>query len=100
MNLDPKIVHQAREEMRQWLVKYTHCKAHDGYIGHEMHDASWPCGTCVMAFLSELGLTDEDEQYHVHNAAIDRLNEVWRAILQIRETDLNAREEELVHESE
>ena len=92
--VDAEIV-QAREEMRRWLVKYTNCRLQSGHIRSHMRDFSWPCATCVLAFLTELGLTDDDEHYHEHCAPPDRRNEVWRAIMQIREADLSTREDDV-----
>jgi len=66
---------QAREDLRKYLVEYTGCEIQDG----------WPCGTCIMALLNGLGLDDTKPEYKEHNKPIDRHNEVWRAILQIRE---------------
>jgi len=66
---------KAKEELREWLVKYTAgCAVQDG----------WPCGTCAVHFLEQLGLKSSKDDYHEHNKPVDRINEVWRAILQIR----------------
>ena len=65
-----KEIKEAREELRQWLVHYTQCSIQDG----------WPCGTCAIHFLKQLGVKES----HQHNKPVDRLNEAWRAILQIR----------------
>lgn len=62
---------QAIEELRLWLVKHTGCSIQ--YNG-------WPCGTCCCDFLAQLGVKEQG----THNKPIDRVNEVWRAILQIR----------------
>ena len=64
----------AREDLRRWFVKYTECRFPDG----------WPCGSCVCALLANLGLDASADEYTEHNEPIDRINEVWRAILQIR----------------
>ena len=64
----------AREELRQWLVKWTDCDIQNG----------WPCGTCVMNLLDKLGLDKKRKEYSEHNEKIERHNEVWRAILQIK----------------
>ena len=66
---------QARESLRLWLVKYTGCAIQEGANGK-----LYPCGTCVIDLLKRLGVK-EDKQ---HNKPIDRLNEMWRGILQIR----------------
>jgi hypothetical protein len=61
---------RAKKELKEFLVKYTHCQLQDG----------WPCGTCLIHFLQKIGVKEDKN----HNKPIDRLNEVWRAILQIR----------------
>ena len=73
MEIDYK---KAREELRRWAVKYT--------AGCEIQD-NWPCGTCFVHLLEKLGLDNNHPAYHEHNKPVDRTNEVWRAILQIRE---------------
>jgi hypothetical protein len=70
--MNKKEKEQCVEELRQWLVKYTGC---------DIQHTGWPCGTCCLNLLAELGVV-EDKQ---HNKPIDRSNEVWRGILQIRE---------------
>ena len=67
------LMEEARDELREWIATYTMCEVQKG----------WACGTCLIGFLDELGVY-EDKQ---HNKPIDRCNEVWRAILQIREHD-------------
>lgn len=62
---------QARTELKNWLNKWTLCTVQDG----------WPCATCTFSVLKQLGLKEDGE----HNNPIDRFNEVWRGILQIRE---------------
>jgi len=67
---------EARESLKKWAVKYTAgCNIQSG----------WPCGTCFLDLLKELGLDCESKEYDEHNEPVDRANEVWRAILQIRE---------------
>jgi len=66
---------KAKEELRKWAVKNTTgCNIQDG----------WPCGTCFIHLLGKLGLDAKDARYYEHNSPVDRANEVWRAILQIR----------------
>ena len=62
---------RAREAFRHFLVHATYCDAQEG----------WPCGTCTIHLLEELGVHND---LH-HNEPVDRVNEVWRAIMQIRE---------------
>jgi hypothetical protein len=65
----------AREEFRTWLVRFSLCDVQDG----------WPCGTCTVELLTKLGLTRSKDEYSKHNNPVDRINEVWRAIIQIRQ---------------
>jgi len=69
-----KRISKAREELRKWAVKYARCAIQEGTGG------GWPCGTCMCYLLSELGV----KEHNIHNHPVDRVNEVWRAILQIR----------------
>ena len=64
----------AKEELKNWLVKNTGCDVQNG----------WPCGTCTVYLLQKLGLRSSKDDYHQHNKPVDRINEVWRAVLQIR----------------
>lgn len=71
---------EAREALRRWLIAYTGCTIqHDG----------WPCGTCFNHLLTRIGLDLPHPAYRISNAEPDRANEVWRAIVQIREADLS-----------
>ena len=65
------------QEFRDLLVKQTDCDIQDG----------WPCGTCIMTWLDDLGLDSKLDFYSSHNESIVRHNEVWRFILQVREGD-------------
>ena len=71
-----------REELRRWLVKWT-CDIQVSKDGKK-----WPCGTYFMALLNDIGLDKKKPEYKVHNKPISRHNEVWRAILQIRDAEL------------
>jgi hypothetical protein len=50
---------------------------------------AWPCGTCTCALLESV-MPMTTPEYARHNEPIDRVNEVWRAILQIRDFTGNA----------
>lgn len=76
---------KAKEELRKWLVKYTMCEVQGGVVNGKLSDFGWTCGTCFMALLDMLGLDSSKKEYHEHNRTMDRKNEVWRAILQIRD---------------
>jgi hypothetical protein len=71
-------VEEAREGLRRWLVAATGC---------DIQHTGWPCGTCTIHLLTRLGLVEHHPAYHERNADPDRHNEVWRAILQIRDTE-------------
>jgi hypothetical protein len=71
---------KAREELRKWLIKNTKCK-----IQVSNNGKAYPCGTCVIHLLNSIGLNPKVKEYKLHNEKVDRLNEVWRAILQIRD---------------
>ena len=57
------------------------CKIQQGKDG-----MTYPCGTCFCSGLSQLGLDEKHTDYKEHNEPVDRINEVWRAVLQIRDT--------------
>jgi hypothetical protein len=72
--------HEFIEDLRLALIKGTHgCELQEGANGK-----SWPCGTCTCALLGSV-LPETAPQYAEHNDPVDRINEVWRAILQIRD---------------
>ena len=78
---------QAREEFRILLVKYSKCSIQGGMIKGKKSEGGWPCGTCTVHLLTSLGL-DLNDDYRAHNKPVDRTNEVWRAILQIRDAKI------------
>ena len=88
----PNDYKEAKEELRRWLVKWTGCYIQgpdgdydeDDLDDNEIPPFGWPCGTCTTSFLGELGLSSNDDFYATHNDPVDRVNEVWRAIIQIR----------------
>jgi len=73
---------KVREEIREALVGGTGCGIQDG-----QDESNWPCGTCTLDLLERLGVEEGE-----HNDPVDRANEVWRAILQIRDKDLTTKE--------
>lgn len=74
---------KAREELRQWLVRNCGgCNIQEG-----KDQKGWPCGTCVMDLLNRIGLDSSKPEYSEVNEEHDRHNEVWRAILQIRDAE-------------
>jgi len=85
---------EAREELRLWLVKWTNCEIQTGKSG------AYPCGTCAIDLFKSIGLTSDDPAYNEHNDEIDRLNEVWRAILQIRDTKIKIKEDKIMMKDE
>lgn len=77
---------QAREELRQWLVKHTKCEIQSGMDkAGKVHESGWPCGTCTCDLLARLGAVEHITT--THNQPVDRNNEMWRGILQIRGED-------------
>jgi hypothetical protein len=74
------IQRQFVEDLRIALVLGTNgCMLQQGADGR-----AWPCGTCVCHLLA--GVMDQEApEYAAHNEPVDRINEVWRAILQIRD---------------
>lgn len=74
----------ARENFRRWLV--------DSCGGCDVQEATdgtgWPCGTCVIDLLNRMGLDSSKPEYSEKNEEPDRHNEVWRAILQIRDAEI------------
>lgn len=63
------------EEFKRWLASWAGC----GEL-----ENGWPCGTCTRQLVASLGAVEDNAQ---HNEPIDRVNEVWRAIIQIRENE-------------
>lgn len=71
LKIDKKKIEKCIEELRLWAVKWTGCSIqHNG----------WPCGTCFCDLIARLGVKETG----IHNKPVDRVNEFWRAILQIR----------------
>lgn len=69
-----------RETLRQSLIEAT-----GGCALQEAADGSlWPRATCTCALFGLL-LSKAAPEYHEHNTPPDRINEVWRAILQLRD---------------
>jgi hypothetical protein len=67
-------------DFRELLV--THC---GGCAIQEAKDGTeWPCGTCVTALFGSV-LDVNSKEYDEHNEDVDRVNEIWRAILQMRD---------------
>ena len=68
------------EDLRLALINGTNgCGLQNGADGK-----IWPCGTCICALLESL-MPITAAEYSRHNEPVDRVNEVWRAILQIRD---------------
>lgn len=75
---------EKREALRKTIVELCGgCNIQDGKDGE-----GWPCGTCFMYLLTSIGLDSEAVAYAEKNDEHDRHNEVWRAILQIRDAKL------------
>lgn len=77
--LTPK-AKEFREDLRALLVDYSGgCAIQEGADGSQ-----WPCGTCMCALFTSV-MDHEDPQYQQRNDPVDRVNEIWRAVLQIRD---------------
>lgn len=73
------------ENIRTNLVEATSgCAIQQSACGEK-----WPCGTCVCAVLGEM-LARDAAEHSQHNDPVDRINEVWRAILQMRDFPTNS----------
>jgi hypothetical protein len=71
---------QFLDDFRALLVDYS-----GGCAIQEAKDGSlWPCGTCVCALFGSV-LDEHAAEYAEHNEPVDRINEIWRAILQMRD---------------
>jgi|3_EtaG_2_1085321.scaffolds.fasta_scaffold16210_3 hypothetical protein len=62
--------------LRELFVHHSGCDVQSG----------WPCGTCLNSVLRDI-LSPNAIEYQEHNHPVDRINEFWRATLQIRELD-------------
>jgi len=68
------------EDLRVALIRATGgCALQEGAGGKP-----WPCGTCTCHLLGRI-MDESAREYGEHNDPVDRINEVWRAILQIRD---------------
>lgn len=72
MKADRQMYKEAREDLKDFLVAYTGCTIQSG----------WPCGTCTIELLKQLGVNNP--------------NEAWQAILQVRATEDKLKETELL----
>ena len=92
MSNQTKKARQFVEDLRTALIKATSgCTIQQGADGKD-----WPCGTCVCGLLGSL-LPHDASEYTQRNDPPDRVNEVWRAILQMRdcaESGLTASEQQ------
>lgn len=67
-----------KEQTRRWAIAVS-----GGCDVQESADGKlWPCGTCFTYGIAALGANANGQ----HNNPPDRTNEVWRAILEIRDT--------------
>jgi hypothetical protein len=67
------------EAVRTALVEATACGIQESVVGK-----NWPCGTCTCDLIVKL-LPESAPEYAEHNDPVDRVNELWRAILQMRD---------------
>ena len=72
-----------RNELRLWAIRVAGgCGIQEG----AGDDKVYPCGTCFNVGLSFL-VDGRSKIYKEHNEPVDRINEVWRYLLQIRDMD-------------
>lgn len=77
MNIKDK--KQLREKIRKFVVEIS------GGCEIQGEDKQlWPCGTCLNHILGEL-VDKHKPEYNERNEPPDRINEVWRFILQMRD---------------
>jgi len=70
-----------REKIRELAIEISGgCVLQEG----EGDGKPYPCGTCFCAGLGQL-IDEESEAYKDHNQEVDRINEVWRFLLQLRD---------------
>jgi hypothetical protein len=69
-----------REDLRVLLIEHCGgCGIQEGGDGK-----MWPCGTCLCSVLG--GVLDVNApEYQQRNEPVDRINEIWRAVLQMRD---------------
>ena len=78
--MDKKTQEKLREQFRLWSIRVAGgCNVQAGINGK-----SWPCGSC---FNYGLGLLIDEgaKNFRKHNEPVNRINEVWRFVLQIRD---------------
>lgn len=69
-----------REDFRKLAIKIAGgCKIQEGENGKP-----YPCGTCFCSGIGDL-INDKAKEYNKHNEPADRINEVWRFLLQLRD---------------
>lgn len=66
---------KAKEEFRRFLIRNTGCT-----MQQDKNGKPYPCGTCTIDLMKRMGMKESKQ----HNKPVDRLNEVWRGILQVR----------------
>ena len=85
---NPKPKSEASQARRRQFVEDLRRALVDGTAGCNLQEGAngkaWPCGTCTCSLLGDLMAIDAPA-YSLHNEPVDRVNEVWRAILQIRD---------------
>jgi len=78
--MNKKIKEELREQFRLWAIEVAGgCDIQEG-----TNKKSYPCGTCFNAGIGML-INEKAKDYQRHNEPVDRINEVWRFILQLRD---------------
>ena len=71
-----------QKSIRNLVVKIAGgCVLQEGKDG-----LTYPCGTCFCSGLGQL-ISEKAKEYKEHNKPADRINEIWRFLLQLRDTE-------------
>lgn len=76
--------------IRNWLREILVVGTGGCGVQEAADGSGWPCGTCTIDLLTRIGLNAKKPEYRDRNKKdqSDRHNEVWRAILQIRDAKI------------
>tara|TARA_Y100001951_G_C11151265_1_gene189350 strand:+ start:215 stop:469 length:255 start_codon:yes stop_codon:yes gene_type:complete len=75
---------EIREDFRKLFIKHSGCDIQESR--GEDNEKEWPCGTCLNSIFGML-IDEEAEEYEKHNEPVDRINELWRFVLQMRDME-------------
>lgn len=81
MNLSKETRKELRKKIRELAIEIAGgCECQEGN-----DKQTYPCGTCFNFGLGQL-IDKKTKEYKKHNETPDRINEVWRFLLQLRDT--------------